>query len=144
MQQGLFIGHYYQEMVNYYQGNTAKLAEELRWMGIVLRRVKALPRSEKREIEERLNMWDDLMERDPKMKKIRKESEAKSEAQGIAKGLQKAVITVVTLRFPPLTELAQQKVSRVRQPDTLNLLLEQVTSVSDEEAARLLLDGIAA
>ena len=38
------------EMVNYYQGNTAKLAEELRWMGIVLRRVKTLPRSEKREI----------------------------------------------------------------------------------------------
>lgn len=93
-------------------------------------------------------MWDDLMERDPKMKKIRKESEAKGEArgeaQGIAKGLQKAVITVVTLRFPPLTELAQQKVSRIRQPDQLNLLLEQVTSVSDEEAARLLLDGIAA
>ena len=84
------------------------------------------------------------MERDPKMKKIRKESDAKGKAQGIAKGLQKAVITVVTLRFPPLTELAQQKVSRVRQPDTLNLLLEQVTSVSDEEAARLLLDGIAA
>ena len=136
------------EMVNYYQNNPAKLAEELRWMGIVLRRVKTLPRSAKREIEERLNMWDDLMERDPKMKKIRKESEAKGEArgeaQGIAKGLQKAVITVVTLRFPPLTELAQQKVSRIRQPDQLNLLLEQVTSVSDEEAARLLLDGIAA
>ena len=113
-------------------------------MGIVLRRVKTLARSEKREFEERLNMWDDLMERDPKMKKIRKESEAKGKAQGIAEGLQKAVITVVTLRFPPLTELAQQKVSRVRQPDTLNLLLEQVTSVSDEEAARLLLDGIAA
>ena len=89
-------------------------------------------------------MWDDLMERDPKMKKIRKESEAKGEAQGIAKGLQQAVITVVTLRFPPLTELAQQKVSRVRQPDKLNLLLEQVTSVPDEEAVRLLLDGIAA
>ncbi len=50
----------------------------------------------------------------------------------------------MTLRFPPLTELAQQKVSRVRQPDKLNLLLEQVTSVPDEEAVRLLLDGIAA
>lgn len=46
-------------MVNYYQSNPAKLAEELRWMGIVLRRVKTLARSEKREIEERLKMWDD-------------------------------------------------------------------------------------
>ncbi|MGI9060000.1 MAG: hypothetical protein ACR2H5_15630 [Ktedonobacteraceae bacterium] len=140
----LFCGEAIDEMVQYYQGKPAKLAEELRWMGIVLRRVKTLPRTEKREIEERLNMWDDLMERDPKMKKIRKESEAKGKAQGIAEGLQKAVITVVTLRFPPLTELAQQKVSRVRQPDTLNLLLEQVTSVPDEEAVRLLLDRIAA
>jgi len=136
----LFCGEAIDEMVQYYQGKPAKLAEELRWMGIVLRRVKTLPRTEKREIEERLNMWDDLMERDPKMKKIRKESEAKGKAQGIAEG----VITVVCLRFPPLTELAQQKVSRVRHPDTLNLLLKQVTSVPDEEAVRLLLDGIAA
>lgn len=89
-------------------------------------------------------MWDDLMERDPKMRKIRKESEAKGEALGVAKGLRKAVITVVTLRFPPLTELAQQKVSRIRKPEKLSLLLEQVTSVPDEDAARLLLDHIAA
>ena len=89
-------------------------------------------------------MWDDLMERDPKMKKIRKESEAKGKVQGLAEGLQKAVITAVKLRFPPLTELAQQKVSRVRQPDVLNLLLDQMTEVSDEDAARSLLDRIAA
>jgi hypothetical protein len=136
------------EMVKYYKGNDTKLAEELRWMGIALRRVRTLPRYEKREIQERLNMWDDLMERDPKMKRIRKESEAKGLAkgktQGVAEGLRKAVITVVTLRFPPLSELAQQKVSRVRKPETLNLLLEQVASVPDEDAARLLLDHIAA
>ncbi len=132
------------EMVKYYKGKTAKLAAELRWMGIVLRKAKTLPRTDKREIQERLNMWDDLMERDPKMKKIRKESEAKGEAQGLAKGLRTAVITVVTLRFPPLTELAQQKVTRIRKPETLNMLLEQVTSVPDEETARSLLDRIAA
>jgi predicted transposase YdaD len=135
-------------MVKYYKGNDAKLAAELRWMGIALRRVKTLPRNEKREIQERLNMWDDLMERDPKMRKIRKESEAKGEAkgkvQGLAEGLQKAVITAVKLRFPPLTELAQQKVSRVRQPKMLNLLLDQMTEVPDEDAARSLLDCIAA
>jgi hypothetical protein len=128
------------EMVKYYQGNDAKLAAELRWMGIVLRRVRTLSRTDKREIQERLNMWDDLMERDPKMRKIRKESEAK----GLAEGLQKAVITAVKLRFPPLTELAQRKVSRVRQPDVLNLLLDQMTEVPDEDAARSLLDRIAA
>ena len=161
------------EMVKYYKGNEAKLAEELRWMGIALRKVKTLPRNEKREIQERLNMWDDLMERDPKMKKIRKESEAKGKAQGVAEGkaqgvarrqssgcgaeglakgktqglaegLQTAVITAIKLRFPPLTELAQQKVSQVQKPETLNLLLDKVTTVPDEDTVRLLLDFIAA
>jgi flagellar biosynthesis/type III secretory pathway protein FliH len=148
------------EMVKYYKGNDTKLAEELRWMGIALRKVKTLPRDEKREIQERLNMWDDLMERDPKMRKIRKESEAKGKAQGVAEGkaqgvaegktqglaegLQKAVITVITLRFPPLTELAQQKVTQVQKPETLNLLLDKVSTVPDEDTVRLLLDIIAA
>jgi hypothetical protein len=131
-------------MVKYYKGNDTKLAEELRWMGIALRKVKTLPRNEKREIQERLNMWDDLMERDPKMRKIRKESEAKGKTQGLAEGLQKAVITVINLRFPPLTELAQQKVTRVQKPETLNLLLDKVTTVPDEDTVRLLLDIIAA
>jgi predicted transposase YdaD len=148
------------EMVKYYKGNETKLAAELRWMGITLRKVKTLPRNEKREIQERLNMWDDLMERDPKMRKIRKESEAKGKAQGVAEGkaqgiaegktqglaegLQTAVITAIKLRFPPLTELAQQKVSQVQKPETLNLLLDKVTTVPDEDTVRLLLDFIAA
>jgi flagellar biosynthesis/type III secretory pathway protein FliH len=136
------------EMVKYYKGNDTKLAEELRWIGIALRKVKTLPRTEKREIQERLNMWDDLMERDPKMRKIRKESKAQGlaegKAQGLAEGLQKAVITVINLRFPPLSELAQQKVTRVQKPETLNLLLDKVATVSDEDTVRMLLDFIAA
>src|SRR5581483_376458 len=71
------------EMVQYYQGNDTKLAQEFRWMGIVIRKVTTLPRGDKREIEERLNMWDDLMEKDPKMRKIRKESEARGRTEGI-------------------------------------------------------------
>lgn len=113
-------------------------------MGIVLRKVKTVPHAEKREIQERLNMWDDLMERDPRMRKIRKESEAKGKARGLAEGLQKAAITAVALRFPPLSELAQQRVTRVQKPETLNLLLDKVTTVPDEDTVRLLLDIIAA
>jgi hypothetical protein len=66
--------------VEYYKGDTTRLAQELRWMGIIIRKVKTLPRADKREIQERLNMWDDLMEKDPKMRKIRKESEARGRA----------------------------------------------------------------
>lgn len=131
------------EMVEYYKGDDAKLAQELRWMGVVLRRAK-LPRVVKNRIEERLNMWDDLMERDPKMRKIRKESEERGRAAGLTEGLQKAVITAVKLRFPPLTELAEEKIAQVNKPEKLNLLLDQITSVPDETTARMLLDLAAA
>ncbi len=132
------------EMVEYYKGNDTKLAQELRWMGIVLRRVKSISHAVKREIQERLNMWDDLMEKDPKMRKIRRESEAKGRTEGLVEGLRQAVITAVRLRFPHLIELAQQRVVQINRPDKLNLLLDQITIAPDENAARSLLDLVAA
>lgn len=128
------------EMVEYYKGNDTKLAQELRWMGIVLRRVNTIPREDKREIQERLNMWDDLFEKDPKMRKIRRESETK----GLAEGLRIAVIAVIKVRFPQLTDLAEQKVNQISKPAKLNLLLDQVENAPDEAAVRSLLGLIAA
>jgi hypothetical protein len=93
-------------------------------------------------------MWDDLMEKDPKMRKIRKESEAKGRAkgrtEGLVEGLRQAVITAIRLRFPHLIELAQQRVTQINKPDKLNLLLDQIADAPDEDAARLLLDLVAA
>jgi len=111
-----------------------------------------MPRTDKREIQERLTMWDDLMEKDPKMRKIRKESEAKGRTEGIkegiekglkeglAEGLRKAIVTAVRLRFPDLTELAQEKVAQVNKPEKLNLLVDQIAIAPDENMVRLLLD----
>jgi flagellar biosynthesis/type III secretory pathway protein FliH len=147
-------------MVEYSKGDTTRLAQEFRWMGIVIRKVTSMPRADKREIQERLNMWDDLMEKDPKMRKIRKESEAKGRTEGIkegiekglkdgrtedlkeglAEGLRKAIITTVKLRFPDLTELAQEKVARVNKPEKLDLLVDQIAIAPDEKMVLLLLD----
>jgi flagellar biosynthesis/type III secretory pathway protein FliH len=142
------------------QGNDTKLAQELRWMGIVVRRVKTMSREDKREIQERLNMWDDLMEKDPKMRKIRKESEAKGRTEGrtegikegieegikegLAEGLRNAIVTTIRVRFPDLTEQAQQTVAQINKPEKLNLLVGQIVIAPDEDAARLLLDLVAA
>ncbi|HZU01359.1 MAG TPA: hypothetical protein VFA10_16945, partial [Ktedonobacteraceae bacterium] len=80
--------------------------------------------------------------RDPKMKKMRAESEARGEARGevkgMAKGLRKAVLRAVKLRFPALIDQAQQKVVRMSIADELEVLLEEVLKASDEQAARLL------
>ncbi|MGH2495021.1 MAG: hypothetical protein ACRDIV_09995, partial [Ktedonobacteraceae bacterium] len=64
--------------------------------------------------------------------------------EGLAKGLQKAFVTIVQGRFPPLAELAQERVARITKPDKLDLLLGQIATIPDEATARWLLDTIAA
>lgn len=140
------------EMVEYYQGKEVQLAREIRWLGIMLRRAGIMSLAEKQEIEERLSMFDDLMERDPKMRKIRAQSEArglaKGKAEGLAEGkaegLQEAVLTVVEGRFPPLTVLARQKVQRINTPDALSMVLKSLTATPNEAAARTLLELLVA
>ncbi len=132
------------EMVEYYQGSDVKLAREIRWLGVILRRAEIMPGADKQEIEERLNMFDDLMERDPKMRKIRAESEARGEARGEAKGLQTAVVTLVESRYPPLTDLARQKVRRIKTPESLNIVLKSLLAAPDETSVRLLLELLVA
>lgn len=144
------------EMVEYYQGKEVQLAREIRWLGIMLRRAEIMPLADKQEIEERLTMFDDLMERDPKMRKIRAESEARGlakglvegeargEARGKAEGLQEAVMTVIEGRFPPLAGLARQKVKRINTPDALSMVLKSLAAAPNEDAARTLLELLVA
>jgi hypothetical protein len=128
------------EMVQYYQQDEAALMREVRWMGIILRRANIVPLEDKRIIEERLSMFDDLMEKDPKMQRFR----AESEARGEIKGLQLSILTLVEARFPALLGLAQQRVNALTNLDELTALLRQVLAASDEEAARSLLTSLAA
>ena len=101
-------------------------------MGIVLHRADIVPLEEKREIEERLSMYDDLMEKDPKMRKIR----AENEVRGEAKMLRKVILSVVKRRFPSLLAIAQQRVQSLTRPDDLDTLFEQIEDASDEATAR--------
>jgi flagellar biosynthesis/type III secretory pathway protein FliH len=65
-------------------------------------------------------------------------------AEGEAKGLQEAVVFAVELRFPTLLELAHQKAERVKEPEVLKFVLRGLKAAQNEEAARLLLDTLAA
>ncbi len=132
---GRLLSQAIDEMVQYYQHDNEKLARELRWMGIVLRRADIVSLAEKRVIEERLSMYDDLMEKDPKMRRIRAESEEK----GKAEGLQGSILTIIETRFPTLAGLGQQRVRALTKVDELTTLLRQLLVVNDEETARSLL-----
>src|SRR6266536_1912933 len=75
-------------------GNTRVL-----WLGIVLRRAEMVSLEDQRAIEERLTMYDDLFENDPKMKRLRAEWEARGkmegEIEGEVKTLRKVIVKTV-------------------------------------------------
>jgi hypothetical protein len=91
-----------------------------------------------------LSMFDDLMEKDPKMRRIRAESEARGKVEGRVEGLQSSILTIIEARFPVLVGLAQQRVEALTNVDELTALLRQVLAASNEEAARSLFTSLAA
>ena len=136
------------ELIEYYKHDDTRLARELRWLGILLRRTETVPLDDKRKVQERLDMWDSLTEQDPKMKQIRAQSKAEGKAEGEAKGELKAsqrmVLALIDVRFPSLIELAKRHVKQVKDPETLTQLAKQIAIAPDEDTARSILVSYAA
>jgi hypothetical protein len=116
------------------------LGRRLLWLRTLLERVKTLPQEDKSRVEERLHMFDSLLEDDPYIQ----ERENRAEARGETRALQQAVVEVVQVRFPTLEELAQQTVTQVSRPDALHLLIKQISAAPDEVFTRQLLGTLAA
>jgi predicted transposase YdaD len=64
--------------------------------------------------------------------------------KGLEQGLTEALLMVTELRFPALLELAQQRVRQPRPSGDLRLVLKGVKNATSEEAARNILDLLAA
>lgn len=144
------------ELTELYREDEVTLAQQIIWMELLLERTDTVPRSEKQGIKEELKVYDPLWEENPKIRSIRAESkaeglvegeargEARGEAKGKAEGLQIALVSAVEVRFPELTELAQQKVGRINDMSKLTMLLQHVITAPDEHTARWLLSSAAA
>ena len=149
-----------EEMKEWYVGQERRFAAHLLWFGTFLRRTDTVSPEDKRRIMQKMDKFDSLLEENPFVQKKAAEAEEKGraegrvegraeglvegEAKGKAEGLQKAVVTVIEGRFPPLAELAQQKVTEITDPELLGVLLRQAVSVSDEATAHWLLNTFAA
>ena len=64
--------------------------------------------------------------------------------KGLEEGLTEALLMVTELRFPALLELAQKRVRQPRPSGDLRLVLKGVKNATSEEAARNILDLLAA
>src|SRR6266852_795261 len=111
---------------------------------------------DKRRVEERLKMFDSLLEQNPYIQELKDrvaaeaeakgkaEGKAEGEAEGEVKGLQVAVIEIVRRRFPALVDLTQQRVERFRKPDALSQFVGQISTAPDEATAAWLISTLAA
>jgi len=68
-----------------------------------------LSAQEKQIVEERLSMYDSLLDNDPEIKERLTRAEARAKLQG----QQEAIVDMVEIRFPELLELARQHVSQL-------------------------------
>ncbi len=123
------------ELAALYREDEITLSQQLIWMEIFLERTDTISKSEKYDIQEKLDMYDKLWDENPKVQRIRAESEAK----GKVETLQNMLVTTIELRFPALSDLAKRQVLRIQKPDALDLLFRQITVASDENFVRSIL-----
>ena len=79
--------------------------------------------------------YDSLVDEDPEVQE--------RVARGKIEMAQKMIVGLVEARFPALTELAQERITLIRDTDTLSRLAKQVATVPDEATARWLLNTFA-
>ncbi len=107
----------------------------------ILQRSTMVSEEDKQHIEEELRMeYDSLIDENPEVK----QRVAKGKAEGELQGLQKMVIEAIEGEYPPLVELAQEKVVHIRKPASLRQLVKLIYKAPDENIARWLLNNFAA
>jgi len=131
------------ELVELYRDNDRRLARELLWFGLLLRRVTSLPSEVKQRIEEKLSMWDNLIAEDPKLKKWfdmeRLEGREEGRAEALAEvsaALKSTVLRTLEMRFPRLVEESRADVENIHSFDSLRQLIAEIAVAQDEDAAR--------
>ncbi len=145
-----------QELAEYYKHDESRLARQLVWLGILLRRADTVAPLDKAKVEERLTMYERLWEEDPKIQKYVADKSEEKMKQGLEQGLeqgrtqgeiqasQKMVIEYVQHRFPTIAELALQRVTQIKRVDDLDKLFRLTISAPDEATARWVIDNYAA
>ncbi len=128
------------ELATLYKEDEITLSQQIIWMEVFLARTETIVQAEKNKIQERLSMYDQLWEENPKIRKIR----AESKAEGEIEALQRAAVTVVNTRFPALSELAEERSKRITKPDALDMMVRLIVGAQDESVARQILDLVAA
>ena len=138
------LGQALNEMSNAYQDDEARLARQLLWMGVLLRRSSTIAAETKLEIRRRLDMFDRLLEEDERVLELMEEREARGRIEGEILGKVNILTAVIETRFPTFAEEAHNKLLRVKQPEEIDKFARFVVTAPDENALRWALDLLVA
>jgi flagellar biosynthesis/type III secretory pathway protein FliH len=94
-------------------------------------------------------MYDQLFEESPMIQKMREEYLSKGYQEGRQEGLQEGemlalrrmLVNHVQKRYPDLVELAQQQAIRFNNPETLEMLFQQLINAPNASTAHWLLES---
>ena len=132
------------EMIQYYGDDERKLARRIFWLELFLRRSKMITPEDKSKVQERLDVFDQLLEEDEYIQQQR----ALGREEGLAEGLAKAkeiaqgtLITVVQFRFPALKKLAQRQAELTPRAEDISAMTNAIMAAADEAAARAILSS---
>jgi predicted transposase/invertase (TIGR01784 family) len=89
-------------------------------------------------------MYRDPLAQTPTYQKILKEGREEGLEKGKLEGLRHSVLKIVENRFPSLIELARERVQLVSKSETIDYAFDALLTVPDENAARTLLESLAA
>ena len=107
------------EIIQYYGDDERKLARRIFWLQLFLRRSEMITREDKNKVQERLDVFDQLLEEDEYIQQQR----ALGRDEGKAEEAQQILLNLVSRRFPALVKLAQQKAERTSQLAELNKII---------------------
>jgi len=144
------------------------LATKLVLFDVFLKRTDTVPEGDKEKVLQKMDQFADLMAQSPFVQKQSAKARMEGKEQGILEGraigkelgkaegkaegkvegqigmLQSNILKIVYTRFPQLTETAQEKVCQLSNLKTLDDLFNKLLVATDNEAARLILDALAA
>ncbi len=125
------------EMIQYYGDDERKLARRVFWLKLFLRRSEMITPDDKKKVQERLDVFDQLLEEDEYIQQQR----ALGREEGEILATRQVLINLVSRRFPKLAKLAQQKAEHTSQLAALNETINSVADTFDEAAVRAILNS---
>ena len=134
----------------------SQLARHLTRFRIILLRSSTISEQDKQIVEDQLQTYDSLLEQDPYFQQRLQQKAAEAAAEAAAKAaveaaaeaeirtLQRMALDAVEDQYPSLKELAQEKVTLIRQSEVLRQLVRQIYKAPDEVTVRWLLNTFGA